>query len=341
MTGPDTPGELFVEGPRYNVHRVYGLTQQQQRDLARGLPPRLFTPDVPLGSVVPAAFSWGTAGGVNQQLAAGTPSGLIQTMETAAAKRDAQIVAGLARVQNAVAVSQQQLAADVATIESYNAGVAQTNETAVSALRELSGEDRGDSSVAWQAWWTDQQGYASDTSTAPKPTFSQFVSNPSVPIHHSCFAAGTPVRTINGLVPIESIKTGDRVLTQDPETGRLSFQPVVGVYHNRPNATLKVDLGGEAVVATGIHRFWKAGKGWVMARELKTGDVVRTLGGTARVGSVETGEVQRVYNLEVASGQSFFVGAAGVLVHDNSLVRPVELPFDTVASSATPGSAAE
>ena len=39
----------------------------------------------------------------------------------------------------------------------------------------------------------------------------------------------------------------------------------------------RVKMGDESVVATGIHRFWKAGGGWVMARELKPGDPIRTL----------------------------------------------------------------
>jgi hypothetical protein len=42
-----------------------------------------------------------------------------------------------------------------------------------------------------------------------------------------------------------------------------------------------------------------------------------------------------VYNLEVARGGSFFVGRCGALVHDNSLVRPVDRPFDLPADLAT------
>jgi hypothetical protein len=47
---------------------------------------------------------------------------------------------------------------------------------------------------------------------------------------------------------------------------------------------------------------------------------------------------QSVFNLEVAHGRSFFVGGAGALVHDNSLVEPTPEPFDapptrTVAAS--------
>ena len=40
-------------------------------------------------------------------------------------------------------------------------------------------------------------------------------------------------------------------------------------------------MGGETIVATGIHRFWKAGKGWTMARDLKAGDRLRMIGGVA------------------------------------------------------------
>ena len=35
-----------------------------------------------------------------------------------------------------------------------------------------------------------------------------------------------------------------------------------------------------------------------------------------------------MFNLKVAEGRSFFVGATGALVHDNMLVEPVSKPFD-------------
>ena len=124
--------------------------------------------------------------------------------------------------------------------------------------------------------------------------------------------------------------------------GRLSYQPVLAVFHNPPAPTLRVSLGDESIVATGIHRFWKAGHGWAMARDLKAGDTIRTLGGAARVTAVESDETQPVFNLEVAEGGSFFVGQQGALVHDNSRVHPTPEPFDAapdlaaVAPSASP-----
>ena len=67
-----------------------------------------------------------------------------------------------------------------------------------------------------------------------------------------------------------------------------------------------------------------------MARELKAGDVLRTLGGTATVKSVVENEIQPVFNLQVAEGESFFVGRSGVLAHDNSTINPTPEPFDAV-----------
>jgi hypothetical protein len=88
-------------------------------------------------------------------------------------------------------------------------------------------------------------------------------------------------------------------------------------------------------VATTIHRFWKAGQGWVMTRNLKPGDTLRTLGGLSRVDAVASDAVQPVYNLQVAEGHSYFVGSAGMLVHDNSTVEPVAAPFDAVPGLAS------
>jgi hypothetical protein len=261
---------------------------------------------------------------------------------------------------NRVAVQNDRLASIVLPIEQSNALIRALNEKSTLALRQVTGQDLGTDPEAWKCWWADEQGYAYDgpavdlpASTDQQPLSDQFPKpyerrKPLVPtrprrqwpkavytgwVHLSCFAAGTPVVGIDGPRPIEKVRVGDRVLTQDPESGLLSVQPVVAVYHNDPATTLRLDLGGESVIATGIHRFWKAGHGWAMARDLKTGDKIRTAGGgLATVEGIWEHTVQPVFNLEVARGQSFFVGRSGVLVHDNSLVRPTSAPFD-----ATPG----
>ena len=250
--------------------------------------------------------------------------------------------------QRSAQSSQQQLDLDVAALEKANAAVLRANEPTLQALRVVTGKDLGDDPEAWAKWWTENQGYAFHlTQTAEKPTVIEDVPTGYVPmtvpqvvngpiiISHSCFAAGTTVRTIQGDRAIETIRAGDLVLAQDAKTGALGYRAVVTAYHNPPSPTLRVVLdGGDAVVATGIHRFWKAGKGWTMARDLTTGDLVRTLGGVARVSAVEPERVQPVFNLELADGQGFLVGKLGALVHDNSPVEATPAPFDAGAVAA-------
>ena len=62
---------------------------------------------------------------------------------------------------------------------------------------------------------------------------------------------------------------------------------MLATHVNGPSNALRISFGEETIVATGIHRFWQAGKGWVMARDLKPGDRLRMIGGIAKVESIE------------------------------------------------------
>jgi hypothetical protein len=253
------------------------------------------------------------------------------------------------------AAAQQQLAADIGAIDSYNADLRDANQRIHQVLTAVTGRPSGGKQADWIAWWTDFQGYSyTRPPEEPKPTVLEEVplayspqgqpittrmnvagpTTTTAVISHSCFRAGTPVRTLTGDRPIETICAGDQVLVQDVMTGKLSFQPVVGVYHNKPSLLLAIRLGDETISATPIHRFWKVGAGWTMARDLKPGDGVRSLGGVAKVSSIQEASVEPVFNLAVAVGQSFFVGTQKLLVHDNSLVKPVFKPFDAVPELA-------
>ncbi len=252
-------------------------------------------------------------------------------------------------------VARLQLAGDVRAIEAYNAPILDSNRRVRQVLAECVGTDKGDDHNAWFQWMVDLFGFAyapqksSDDQTTvieQVPIDYQPQANPPVVqtrvldvFHHACFGAGTPVQTIDGPRSIEDLRAGDEVLTQDPRSGALRYQAMVEVYHNPPNATFRIEVDGESIVATGIHRLWKAGKGWTMVRELKAGDVLRTLGGTAAVKAVVEEKVQPVFNLRVAEGESYFVGRSGVLAHDNSMINPTPEPFDVVARLVDPAPA--
>ena len=123
------------------------------------------------------------------------------------------------------------------------------------------------------------------------------------------------------------------VLSQNVETGAVAYKTVVAAHANPPASTLKLTFQGETIGATGIHRFWKPGIGWTMARDLKVGDVVRAVGTTRILTAVEPGPTVPVYNLDVADHLDYFVGRAGLLVHDFSIVRQPPRPFDVAATT--------
>jgi hypothetical protein len=247
--------------------------------------------------------------------------------------------------QKTAAMAQRQLESDVAAIREYNLGLAEINDRVMPVLRDVSGLDLGPKPLDWQKWYVNLVGYQlNQLQASPKSTVIEDVplayQPQSIPIGSfigpiatsriSCFGAGTLVRTLGGQEPIESLKIGDPVLTQSTQTGALAYKPVVAVHHNPPSRTFRVAIGGEAIVSSEFHRFWKAGQGWVMARDLKKGDTVRTLDGPVPVTSIERGEVVPVYNLDVADDGDFFVGRGGALVHDNTLPDLREKPFDAV-----------
>ncbi len=358
-SSPGQPAGLFVETARYNVIREYALNPQAFLSgsgqiinppagdfFGPGIYGRTFASWVPFDpfsvqNLMLASQPFVAAPPLNRAHHTTTAhndgvSQFVMNATAAAARQDVQVGLTQLFIQEAANLGRQRLMNDVAALEALNTSIHNVNSQVLPVLNDVTGQDLGESEDSWRSWWSDQSGRVYDTSPNDKPTFTEFVPNP-VGVSHSCFGAGTPVRTLNGLRSIELVRVGDQLLTQNGRNGALGFEPVVTIYHNRPAATLRIRLGDDTIVVTGIHRFWKAGHGWVMARALKPGDAVRTVGGQARVVSVADAPVQHVFNLEVAGGHSFFVGDHGALVHDNSLVQPVAEPFDAPASLAQGG----
>jgi Pretoxin HINT domain len=227
------------------------------------------------------------------------------------------------------AAAQQQILADVSAIEQFNKQAVAVNARILPALSQAAGapESATDQDGLY-TWWFDSLGYRYEPPEKVQAAVNAFPQAPPYSLT-TCFAAGTPVRTIEGPRPIEKVRPGDLVLSQDVESGQLDFHPVVMIHHNAPNQTLRVTLSDDEILLASIyHRFWRAGSGWAQARDLKPGDLLRTLGKTIQVISVEPGEIEPLYNLDVAENRSFFAGNSSVLVHDNTL-PPVRLtPFD-------------
>lgn len=250
----------------------------------------------------------------------------------------------------AAAATESQLESDIASLEAMNAEINEMTDRAQLVLSATTGLNLGADPLAWQNWYRGQLGFqpvASPPARALKPTIQQAVAPAYTPVmppilftgfsqtfsrvvSYSCFGAGTPVLTRQGTRPIESIQVGDQVLSQNPVTGELSYRPVVRVERNPPSQTLRVQAGDETFVTSVFHRFWRAGHGWSMARELVPGQKLRLLGNLVDVRSVEPGSVEPVFNLEVEGTHTFLIGGLGLLVHDTTVPDFRARPFDSV-----------
>ena len=73
-----------------------------------------------------------------------------------------------------------------------------------------------------------------------------------------CFAAGTPVHTDNGAVPIERIKVGDKVWAHNEKTGVNELRTVTSVAPQHRDTLLELRIEGEknALRATSVHPFY-------------------------------------------------------------------------------------
>jgi hypothetical protein len=378
VNGPGSQGALFVEGERYNVQRLYRVqpfdpTTLPPRIFSRDVPFNPFTANnlllaagafaelgVTSASTIPqiqpqqaqhlahdiAAHPGQVqgllrqGGAANVEAAPNLAANMAFMTQAMAMQRDLQIATRILQEAQYTQAASQSLEQDIQTIKAINAGISESNDRILPVVKTITGQDFGTDTKSWMKWWTNELGYSYQSERPEvKPTYTDvLVFEFQPPPHGACFAAGTQVHTIEGLKDIEGLQVGDRVLSQNTNTGALSFRPVVAVHHNSPSATLKLTLVNESIIATGIHRFWVAGKGWTMARDLKPGDTVRTVGGTARLEAVEPGKVQPVYNLDVAEDRNFFVGKQGCLVYDFSIVQPVETPFDRQPDLASLGS---
>jgi len=150
----------------------------------------------------------------------------------------------------------------------------------------------------------------------------------------SCFPAGTPVWTLEGRRAIEKIRPGDLVLARDVESGELAYKAVLHTTVRPPAKMVCIEAGDDIkLTATGGHRMWVSGEGWVRARQLQSGQPLHTLAGVVLVSHVRECPDAEAYNLVVADFHTYFVGDAKILCQDHLMPRPTNV---VVPGLATP-----
>lgn len=144
-----------------------------------------------------------------------------------------------------------------------------------------------------------------------------------------CFVAGTLVHTPDGLVPIEEIEAGDRVVSYDVNSGSFVTGCVLRTAE-KPYAgeMVTVVVSGASVVVTADHPFLLVSKEatadnqWVPAKKLRAGDNVLSIErGFESVERVRlTSDDVKVFNLEVGGYHNYLVSCVGIVVHNSCYV---------------------
>jgi RHS repeat-associated protein len=159
----------------------------------------------------------------------------------------------------------------------------------------------------------------------------------------NCFAAGTKVGTPAGDRNIEDINPGDKVYAYDFRNDCVVEDTVEAVHHNVTYRWVDIEIDGEVIRATRSHLFWsETDQAWCKAADLRPGVEVRLQSGeVATVCSLKIEELTKpedTYNFEVRHQHNYFVGKAGMLVHNgpNFIVTPRGKVFPLPAN-AVPG----
>ncbi len=135
-----------------------------------------------------------------------------------------------------------------------------------------------------------------------------------------CFVAGTLVETIDGLIPIEQIEEGEFVLSEDPETGDVTYKRVLETYVNETTELIHLNIDGEEIVTTPAHPFYVKNIGFVLAGDLEEGTtLVDNEGNELHLLIKRWEQLQSaipVYNFAVEDYHTYFVGSTNVLEHN-------------------------
>ena len=122
------------------------------------------------------------------------------------------------------------------------------------------------------------------------------------------------------LFAIEKIKSGDKVISTDPETMKTSPKTVLETYIREVTTLVHLTVNGEEIITTIDHPFYVKNQGFIKAGELIVGDELLDVNGNVLLVEnfdVElTDEPTTVYNFQVEDFHTYHVSGLAILVHN-------------------------
>ena len=155
---------------------------------------------------------------------------------------------------------------------------------------------------------------------------------------------------VAGMVAIEKIKSGDKVISTDPETFETAEKTVLETYIREVNKLVHLTINGEEIITTFDHPFYVRERGFVNACELWVGAQLLDVNNNILVVGNTRLELAKnpvkVYNFQVEDYHTYYVGENGVWVHNANckLIKNDDGTYDAELSYKedwTPGQRAE
>ncbi len=148
----------------------------------------------------------------------------------------------------------------------------------------------------------------------------------------ACFPGDAKIRTPKGLETLDSLRTGDLVVSWEKNTGKLVNHRVKKVVPYGVSPVIQVDLSdGRTVRVTGHHTI-RTSKGWRKVSSLKAGDQIPSVkDGLYEVrvlGIRHPGESVLVYNLYCEGAYNFV--ADGMIAHSFTALRTPRVAMNKV-----------
>ncbi|SDJ62915.1 intein N-terminal splicing region/RHS repeat-associated core domain-containing protein, partial [Lachnospiraceae bacterium G41] len=144
-------------------------------------------------------------------------------------------------------------------------------------------------------------------------------------LNNCCFVAETRIQTLYGEKNIEDIEEGDYVLAEEPETGEQEYKPVVRTFVKEKDELVHVFVEDEEIIATPEHPFYVVGVGFVLAGDLRVGDILRSSDNeNLAITNIEKEYLEepvKVYNFEVEDFHTYFVSEKSILVHNDCKIN--------------------
>ncbi len=135
-----------------------------------------------------------------------------------------------------------------------------------------------------------------------------------------CFVAGTMIMTATGLIAIENIKAGDKVVSTNSDTFETAEKTVLETYIRETTELVHLTINGELIKTTREHPFYVKDLGFVNADELNIGSkLIDSNGKILYVEDIKVELVENpvtVYNFQVEDFHTYHVGDSCILVHN-------------------------